>query len=172
MKNSIIKFTVLASLSTCVLILAKVLESNAETREAKVVEVKSEVMDLEAALALKEKQRAMTQRVIDFMLDSPRFAVIEADRSGVILSARGDLDVVGWTREGLEGGQVSDLIELYARDDHAKAYRSRVARGRTGGVHLFENELGLSERGERVALRGLVLWHHERGIAVAFIAPE
>jgi PAS domain-containing protein len=172
------KYSSIALLSFFVMALATVIENNVERRDARVEEATEEaekaetkVMALEDALAMKERQRLQTQKVIDFMLDNPRFAVIEADRAQTILSVRGDVDVIGWDRETLEGRLVSDMVELDDRDEHSRAYVRRVSAGKSGEVHLFEDEIGLTESGEGIALRGLVLWHHDRGLSVAFIAP-
>lgn len=166
--KALTKYSTFAVLSLSVMMLASVIEANVKRRDETVEEKETALND---ALSMEERQRIQTQKVVDFILDNPRFAVIEANRDQLVTSARGDLSVVQWSREILEGSQVSEMIYTDDRDFHSRAYMDRMKEGSSGLVYRFEEAFGRAEDGGVTYLRGLALWHSSRDIAICFLAP-
>lgn len=135
-------------------------------------ETKVKLVTLEEALAMKEAQRAKTQIVIDFILDSPDFVTITATDAGEVLRVAGDPSLIGWTRDGLLAlPSVHYLLPEEERQGHRAGYRSRVEEGRSGETHRIEGAHALAEDGSAIKLDGVVLWHQERGRTCGFFAP-
>tara|TARA_R110000796_G_scaffold173868_1_gene290831 strand:+ start:20355 stop:20894 length:540 start_codon:yes stop_codon:yes gene_type:complete len=170
---------VLSALAAILFSLTWIIKSNfsakVETAERATLDAKEtaeEVITLSEALRRVDAERIQTRRVVDFILDHSCVAVIEADAGGWILSARGDVEALRWTRDGLVGKNVADMLPEADRAAHLAAFEARIKEGRTGGVYAFLAEPSLSEAGELLYLNGVVLWHHERRRTVAFLSPS
>lgn len=149
------------------MLLSSYIEEATKKFEKLTIEEKMTKEQLAVVAEAKEKQRKITQKMVDFFTFNDNIIKIIANNRGQILYST-NTEIIGWSSKCLLGKSVNVLLPNTKKEDHTKSYSKRVKEGQSGEIVLFENKTAVSESGKRINLNGCVLWFHDEEVMVGF----